>query len=578
MIKKLYILLVTVFFSVHCGVILASVKITGVSEDAVRENIELVVNSKYTQCFEKNVNLIVVKKDIQRLVSKATEPYGFYSPSIDLDVDFDGLKCVEPIVKVDLGEPIVICSLAINIIGDGADTEPFKAVIAKFPLTVGSILVDSHYSELKSRLEYVASEYGYLDAVFKEKKLLVSKQSKSAEVVLVFDTGKRYIISDIDIQAPEDFLSSNFLLGLMPLEKGEYFTRSQIYRLRKRLLDTSYFSKVSVRIDKPKRSNGRAVVRVVLTPKNKEQYTAGLGFSTDTGARVRLDYKNNWLNSSGYQIFSKSSFSTVTKALSAGMYIPSTKAPSREFFSIDIGVKDEKTDFTESQSTKVGLSHVLNDENGWKSIRFVDVVYDEFELEGSRDRSLIVVPGINWNYLDTNNVVMPDSGFHFQAEIKGATKAVFSDVDFLQLSAKYKGISTLVPKHRLLYRLHLGTTITDNLEGLPIDYRYYAGGDNSVRGFSYRAISPQNANGDFVGGKHLITASLEYDYRFSQQWAIAVFSDTGSAFNRKVDFQSSLGLGLRWISPLGPIRLDIAKPVNGDNGSIRVHIRLGPDL
>lgn len=576
--KKVYSVLAPVLLYFYCGVAMASINIVGVEQDPIKENIALLINSKYEQCISVSDNLRTLEKDLKNLVTKATEPFGYYSPSVTLNKHSDISDCINPVIQVSLGEPVIIQSLAIKVIGDGADEKPFKAVLEQFPLTIGSTLVDRHYSDLKSQLELQASEYGYLDASFKESELLISKVNKTADITLTYDTGKRFSISKIDIQHPNDFLSKNFLLSLISLKKGDYFTRSQLYKLRKRLSGTSYFSKVNIRISKSKDLDGQAVIKVLFTPKDKEEYTAGLGFSTDTEARVRFDYKNNWLNASGYQFFAKSSFSNITKELSTGINIPSSSDPNNEYFSIDAGIKDERTDFTESKSAKLGLSHSINHDNGWKSIRFIDAVYDRFELDSNKDNSLIVAPGISWNYLETNDVVMPDSGFHFQAEIKGATKAIFSDAEFLQLAAKYKGITTVIPNHRIIYRLNLGTTYTNDLESLPIDYRYYAGGDNSVRGFSYRSISPQNSNGDFIGAKNLITASLEYDYRFSKQWAVAAFSDTGTAFNDSPDFKTSVGIGLRWLSPLGPIRLDIAKPISESDDSIRVHIRLGPDL
>ncbi len=85
-------------------------------------------------------------------------------------------------------------------------------------------------------------------------------------------------------------------------------------------------------------------------------------------------------------------------------------------------------------------------------------------------------------------------------------------------------------------------------------------------------------NGDVVGGRKLLTGSLEADIRIRNNWSLALFVDSGSAFDGNPEFSTGVGVGVRWYSPLGPVRLDLAHPLDDPDTNLRIHFSLGPDL
>ncbi|HAI23845.1 MAG TPA: outer membrane protein assembly factor, partial [Alcanivorax sp.] len=114
---------------------------------------------------------------------------------------------------------------------------------------------------------------------------------------------------------------------------------------------------------------------------------------------------------------------------------------------------------------------------------------------------------------------------------------------------------------------------------LPASIRFFAGGDASVRGFAYESLGPLDNDGEVIGGRHLLVGSLEYDHPISEQWSLAVFTDAGNAFNNFDDYEirHSAGFGVRWRSPLGPIRVDFARGIE-EGREWRLHLSMGPDL
>jgi translocation and assembly module TamA len=164
--------------------------------------------------------------------------------------------------------------------------------------------------------------------------------------------------------------------------------------------------------------------------------------------------------------------------------------------------------------------------------------------------------------------------------VRGASDALGSDTSFVQVVADGKWIWSLRNDGRLLLRSQVGTTWKTDLAELPASVRFFAGGDNSVRGYDFDEIGPVDANGEVIGGSSLITASIEYEHPLRARWSLAFFVDSGNAFeDSHVDPRTGAGIGGRWQSPLGPIRIDLAHPVDDpDNDDWRVHVYLGPDL
>jgi translocation and assembly module TamA len=102
-----------------------------------------------------------------------------------------------------------------------------------------------------------------------------------------------------------------------------------------------------------------------------------------------------------------------------------------------------------------------------------------------------------------------------------------------------------------------------------------------VRGYDYKALGPTDIDGNVIGGANKLVGSLEFDVQVFGNWSAAVFVDSGNAFNSFSDMslKTSVGGGIRWYSPLGPVRLDVGVPLENDApDSWRIHVSLGPDL
>ena len=157
---------------------------------------------------------------------------------------------------------------------------------------------------------------------------------------------------------------------------------------------------------------------------------------------------------------------------------------------------------------------------------------------------------------------------------------LLSDASFSQVLGDAKWIRAFAGNNRLILRGSAATTWTNNFSALPPQLRFFAGGDRSVRGYGYQSIGPRNSYDRVIGGRNLLVASTEVEHYFTRNWGMAAFVDAGNAFNG-TDYRPRLGagLGVRWLSPVGMIRVDVGTPIHDDHAhGIQLHVVIGPDL
>ena len=166
--------------------------------------------------------------------------------------------------------------------------------------------------------------------------------------------------------------------------------------------------------------------------------------------------------------------------------------------------------------------------------------------------------------------------------LRGGVEGAGSDTSFAQAHASARWFKGLGPQSRLITRGELGHTFVDAAIGtLPPSLRFHAGGDRSIRGYAWREVGPRIGNGGDrfpVGARNVATGSVEYEQFFGGPWGAAVFVDGGSAFNGAPEWRTGVGVGLRWKSPVGPLRLDVARGLNDPDSSFQLYLNIGADL
>lgn len=579
------------------------ININGAPEN-LRDNIHAHVSGLDARCTANLRTLNRALPAIRRDIDRAAQALGYYRSTHN--VEFTEASALTPIADgnsdtVNDGETSTIASpgcwqLDINVVpgepvrfGDInieiTDTEArsmFLPILTALPVQRGQTLDHSQYERLKSMISSHAVENGFFAARFLRSDLNIDLQNNQANVDIVFEPGARYRFGAITIN-PLDDLSNGFLSRFLNFETGDNYSSQDLIDLRQSYNDSQYFNQVAVTPLVTQADNQAVPVTVNLEMRPRRAYSAGAGVSTDNGPRLRLNYEDRYINRRGHRLNADLAVSTLQQEPSLSYIIPLTD-PVNDSVRISTGFQRQETDSYITNTSRVGITWRRAVWDNWVQNIFVNYQSEKAELTNVTEERMNVqtrtnstISGINWARTRADDPIYPTRGWRLFLQASGAHENLLSDITFAQLYGSAKLIHSFGPG-RVLLRTEVATTIADELLELPVSVRFFTGGDQSVRGYQYQELGATNSDGEVVGGKHMLVGSVEYDIRVRGGWSVAAFVDSGNSFRDfgNMSLKESAGLGVRWLSPIGPIRFDVAKGLDDD--SIRFHITMGPDL
>lgn len=543
--------------------------------DRQEQNVRALLPLASADCDSARWRVERLYRDADKAIHEALRALGYYDAMIAKSLQWER-RCWQAEFDVQVGAPVRFRQVNIDVTGAAASDPVFQNRIATGRPVTGDAFDHSKYSSYKSTVLKAASNTGYFDADLSTSKVVVDKAVAAADLQMQIDSGDKYKFGAVNFS--EGILHDYVLQGYTDIRPGDPYLAQSITDLYEALNGSSYFSSVSIKTDPLDTENKIVPVTVELIPAKRRVYSAGGGFSTDTGPHGRLGYTDRRINQKGHQFDSKLFASEVLSELNASYRWPK-RDPRREWFSIVTGFQHEKTDTSEQDSFKLGFLRSKTLGKNWLQTRYVDYAYEDYTVGDQSSISELIILGTNWETAVGRALSRATRGYRLSLDLRGASDSLGSDTTFMQVRAKAKLVRSLSEKVRVLARTGIGVTVKDDFEDLPASVRFFAGGDNSVRGYGFEEIGPLNADGDVIGGSYRIDGSVEIDWLFRDQWALALFVDAGDAFNNTdVDLKTGAGFGLRWYSPVGPIRLDFAHPFDDPDKDLRVHISLGPDL
>ena len=508
-------------------------------------------------------------------VKTALQPYGFYDPIVETALE-QTADCWKATVRIDAGKPITLRNVAIAVEAAPDDRDNFADLIATPVLSTGSRLRHSDYESLKESLQIRAAERGYVEAVFLENAIDVWPEEHAADLALSFASGPRYDFGEIALT--QSILDETLVRAFLDFEPGMPYDNRLLTKAYNDLSRSGYFSRIELMPEFERAANRQLPVSIVLEPADRIEYTVGLGLSTDTGPRARAGFQNRRVNDRGHRLQTDLSVSTVLQGLSAEYRKPLTD-PRTEWLSYTSGLSSENTDSSKSDTARIGVRRSKQVRPEWMRTLSLDLSYDRYDIGGVESSSRLVLPGIVYDHKRSDLDLFPTRGRRLTLELRGAAQPLGSDTSFMQAIVGARIVRSLSEDSRLLARATLGVTAQSEFSELPPSVRFFAGGDESVRGFGYETLGPTNELGNVIGGSSLLVASIEYEHRLRNDLYGAVFVDAGNAFDDlDVDAAVSAGLGVIWRSPVGPLRFYLAHPLNKSDHNVRLHIRLGADL
>ncbi|MGH8104994.1 MAG: autotransporter assembly complex protein TamA, partial [Arenimonas sp.] len=405
-------------------------------------------------------------------------------------------------------------------------------------------------------------------------KVEVTRAENAADIAMAWTIGSRYRFGDVRFEGHQ--FENSLLEKLLPWEPGQAFDQGELFSLQKTLTDLDYFASINVQPLPDEAKEGVVPIQVSLAPAKRNIYSLGLRYGTDSGAGFASSLERRWVNKRGHKLLAELNVAQEKSDFTTQYRIPAF-SKFQGWYGIRVSLREEKILDVTTQYTELSFSRTgrWRDWNLFGALEYKRERFED-ELLGERGYSTIVAPVISVERKKFDDINTPSKGHRFLIEARVGSKAIGSDVDFVQLRGEARWIRAISTSNRILWRGELGTTITDEFDDLPPSQRFYAGGDHSVRGYGYRELG--ETAGVLIGGKNLATASVEFEHMFTPTWGGAVFVDAGDAFDEQFKANVGVGFGVRWRSPVGPIRIDLARGLNEPDQNIRLHVSLGPDL
>ena len=511
-------------------------------------------------------------------IGKALQPFGYFKPHIESSLTESATGWVAR-YRIDAGPPIPFGDVDIKVLGPAARDPAFQKLVKKAPLAPGKPMDQKAYEDLVTAFELAASQRGYFDAKWKQHRIEVDLRTYRADVTLHFDAGERYRFGAVQIQ--QDVLSPDFLRRFIDIQPGQPYDATALQALQRDLTASEYFSRVEVDALPEKAQDREVPVEVVLEPSKRRKYTMSLGYGTDTGVRGRLGVTGRRANQFGHKYNAEILASQIKYGVAAGYTIPGPD-PRTSSYGLIGSYQNEDSSNRQFESLSLGGNYKYQD-GLWVKTYSLDYLLENFTISGEDRTSKLLIPSLDWSRVqpqDLQDRIYAKNGSWVHLNLRGSYAVAISDVSFVQPTVEGKWIKSVWNNGRVIARGALGTTIVSDFDQLPSSLRYYAGGDRSVRGYKLNSIGPRDSDNDVVGGKHQVIASLEYEHRIVDKWSAAVFVDAGDAFNNgSPDLKTGVGMGIRWQSPVGPIRVDLASGLDRPPGDkLRLHISIGPDL
>ena len=559
------------------------VVVSGIDKDlAAAVKAQLTASQYATRKDVSDTQARVLANDAAKQAPVALQPYGYYNAHATSDLQHVGSEW-QVHLQVTPGPATKVASLDVKVPDVALELRPVKIAVRAFHPRVGEPMDDTTYEASKATIASALLETGWLDAKATEHKVEVTRADNRVAIHLHYSVGNRYKLGAVTFEGSQ--FKPGFLERYVPWESGDWYSQSNLLALQQALTDADYFSIVDVEPEVAKAKDHVVPVKVVVAPAKRTVYTAGVFVGTDTGPGVRAGIKRRWINRSGHTLDTEA---LIAQRLKTAQIVYGIPRPGHDnsSFSLGIGYRDENTKTSVSRTFSIAANET-REWHGWVRTVGVHLLSGTYTVGNSgndvnipgieRGRSTLIYPEVGLTRKVADNPLFVRKGYSINL-IARAGPGV--DTRFAQALADVTWIHAIGRSNRLILRGNAGITSVADFSQLPPQLRFFAGGDRSIRGYAYQAIGPRNSYGLVVGGQRLLVASATVEHYFTRDWGMAVFVDSGDAFDG-TDFhaRTGAGIGLRWRSPVGMVRVDVGVPINNPyyHGA-QLHIVIGPDL
>jgi translocation and assembly module TamA len=607
-----------------------SFEVSGVSDELranVRSHLEAFSIGRQSDASEKDFDGIL--SDAIEKAGAALRPFGYYRPEVkgSIRTKDDGDIVVR--IDVDVGPPLLVDEVNIRVTGDGSEIASLREWQATWPLSKGSIVDQQVWEERKQFAIDAAEKDGYLGAEFLVHQIDVDLESYRATISLTLDTGDLFVFGNIEFG--EHILKPGIVEYIQRFEEGDPYNRRLLDKFRVDLWKAGYFTGVDVEeFERPDASPPVVDLKVQLETSTRNTYQGSVGVGSDTGTRLQAQWDRHPISRNGDKLDVGIGWQEQDNEYSLrSTYRLPRSHRAREYWIGDLIIKHESIDLdvrrsadedfiriakgsSDERHLRVGRLHVRNFKLGEQqafetlfvqglsassALTPLETVPDLLALAGSPEAQRLlkstdktISVGFDYDLVAVNGKSWETKGHRERGWIFASSKSFGSDRDFLQAYVSTRRSYLKGDRWKVIVRAEAGYSDSKvseydidvgsesmrlSVTDLPGFYRFRAGGTNSVRGYGFEELSDNH-----IGSNNIFSASAEVEMKFLDDWSAALFIDIGNAFNdwSNPEMKKGVGVGLRWYSIAGPIRVDVAQALDLTDRPWRIHFNIGTPL
>lgn len=574
------------------------------------------------------------EETIENAVERAREalkPFGYYHPEIATNLVEAGRGRWRLEMRIAPGPPVRVRTAYVEVRGAGSELGELREWKAGWPLGQGAVLNQQVWTEQKEAAIEAATDQGYLTAEFVRHAIRLDLVRNEADLELVLETGPRAQFGTVEFR--QDVVDPEVLADIPRFDPGMPYRADLVNSLRLDLWQTGYFTQIDV-VEEKRLERSPPTVDIIanLSSDRRDTYQGTIGVGTDTGIRTQLFWSRQPLSASGDRIDVGVGYQEIDDefSLRADYRIPRS-GEGRQFWVSSLSLQRDKQDLEVKRNEddenfltlapgsvddlffRAGRLTVRNRELGQDQVfetQFVQFLRESYNYDPGpdadpdvlrllqdpesatlfRDTIRTVAVGVEWDWPSIRGSGFRTDGHHERAWVFTSNDLWGSDREFTQAYLSTRRSWLRGERWKYLVRAELGYTDADvrtvtldvggdpfelSVTDLPDHYRFKAGGSDSVRGYAFEELS----NND-IGSNNVVAASAEIEMRVLQKWSVAAFFDIGNAFNEWSEFElrKGAGVGVRWYSVAGAIRLDFAQALDIEGKPWRIHFTIGTPL
>jgi translocation and assembly module TamA len=538
--------------------------------DLLEDALDIVRWRTYVGITPELIERLARQAESQAFEAVATE--GFYAPKIDVATE-DRAGRTTVVIRIEPGELTRVAAVDIRFRGavvDERNEARMAAVREEWALPVDAVFRQADWSTAKRRAVDTLSAVRYAGAAIASSRADVDPATGTARLEIELDSGPPFYFGPITVLGLTRF-SEREVLHLAPFRQGDEYTREELEVYTRRLVATQYFASTQILLDDDRSRAGEAPVTVSVIEAPSRRLELGVGYSTDTGARVTMMWRNVDLFDSAWRSRTEARIEQQRQTLATFLDLPARANGWGD--SMDARLERSDIQNLETYGIVAGYQYRRLEERNRLALGAQVHIERSEPLGAEADTAHALYPFVDHTWRTTDDLLSPRRGLMTNVQVGFGVPGVSSRT-FGRAIGRAQYFVPIARYNDLSLRVEGGAVFAGGSDGIPQSLLFRTGGDTSVRGYAFQSLGVQDGDA-IVGGRYYAVTSAEYTRWLGENWGLAAFIDAGDAADSPKDLSLAVGygVGVRIRSPIGPFRLDVAYGERTEE--FRIHFSVG---